>query len=130
MEVDLCTVADYAQAGEGGKLNIIGVFDRINAKSFPVRHKSMVLILRLRLTSHDSEETHDLQIYCEAPTGEKLFQLKGEAKVGTIDPGQWKVQNHIVNVENLTFQESGDYTFRVLIDGEHKIEKPISVRLA
>jgi hypothetical protein len=46
MEVDLALLADAATIDASGKLNILGIFDRLTTSSFPTRHPRLSLVLR------------------------------------------------------------------------------------
>ena len=48
MKVELYVLCDAATADAGGKLNILGVFDRLNAREAPVTHPLCALAVRLR----------------------------------------------------------------------------------
>ena len=47
MKLLLLMAADYANITGDGKLNVIGIFNDINAFNFPARHPSMHLVARL-----------------------------------------------------------------------------------
>lgn len=55
MNVSLALVADYANISREGKLNILGIFDRIAAQSVPAVHSQMQLIMRLEADRAESE---------------------------------------------------------------------------
>ena len=46
MDIDLALLADAATIDGSGKLNILGVFDRISASAFPAQHGRMAMVLR------------------------------------------------------------------------------------
>ena len=48
MKVEIFTLCDAATADAGGKLNILGSFDRIHAASVPVTHPLCALAIKLR----------------------------------------------------------------------------------
>ena len=47
MKLTLLLAANYANITREGKLNAMGIFDDIFAKSFPARHPSMHLVVKL-----------------------------------------------------------------------------------
>lgn len=127
MKVDLCTLADAANATEGGKLNLLGVFDRLQVRSFPAVHKQMALVLRLRVEYADAREEHAIRLALENPDGRKLVNLEGSTRVGEVEPGAFSHTNQIFNLRDLRFQEEGVYRFRVWLDGELAAEHPLAV---
>ena len=48
MKVEIFTLCDAATADSGGKLNILGSFDRLNANTTPVTHPLCALAIKLR----------------------------------------------------------------------------------
>lgn len=128
MEVAFCALADHANETREGKLNVIGVFDRISAKDFPAQHHAMAIVLRFRTRYQDSEESHRIRVTMEGPDGDKLVNINGEISVGTMQPGQIGHQNAIFNIANAKFERSGTYVVRVFIDGEQETEAPLTVR--
>jgi len=81
MEVDLALLADAATIDGSGKLNILGIFDRIGTGSFPARHPRMVLILRFSATLNETGR-HDIGISLKAPDGAELVRVDGEMQLG------------------------------------------------
>ena len=127
MQVTLCLLADFASTAEGGKLNLLGVFDRILTSKFPAAHPSMCLVVRLLHDYEDSESSHTFQIKLEGPDGAALVEIGGKAEVGTIEPGQFVTSNRIIQLQGVTFPRSGTYYVRVSIDGEHVHSVPLAL---
>src|SRR5438046_9402802 len=48
MRVEIFTLCDAATVDAGGKLNILGSFDRLNAREAPVAHPQCSLAMKLR----------------------------------------------------------------------------------
>ena len=48
MRVPLAVLADYANVTTDGKLNIMGIFNRIFASALPVVHPQMRLVMRFQ----------------------------------------------------------------------------------
>ena len=48
MEVEIFTLCDAATVDAAGKLNILGSFDRLNARETPVTHPQCALAIKLR----------------------------------------------------------------------------------
>jgi len=47
MKLTLFLAADYANITREGKLNVMGIFNDIYARTFPARHSSMHLVAKL-----------------------------------------------------------------------------------
>ena len=52
MEIEIFTLCDFAQ-DNGGKLIIVGTFDSMQAKAFPVRHPACAIACRLRFSKKE-----------------------------------------------------------------------------
>ncbi len=128
MEIDLAVLADAATIDASGKLNILGIFDRIGAHSFPVRHPHLSLVLRICAGLNETGR-HDVGIRLRAPGGEDLLELNGEMHVGpgpAHSAGMVRIP-HVLNLDGIVFPGPGAYTFEVAVDGEHHVSLPLTV---
>lgn len=120
MDIDLALLADAATIDAGGKLNILGVFDRINATSFPARHGRLAMVLRFSAGLDEAGE-HEMEIVLRDPDGEELMRLDGNIHFG---PGPMQAGGeirvpHVLNLDGLVFSEPGRHTFDLRVDGRH-----------
>lgn len=131
MEIDLALLADAATIDAGGKLNILGVFDRIRAAEFPARHGRVSLVLRFTAGLDEAGE-HQLEIRLRDPDGEEVVRLDGTMNFG---PGaryggeELRVP-HVLNLDGLVFKTEGRYFFDLSVDGEHHRSLPLTVQAA
>lgn len=128
MEIDLALLADAATVDASGKLNILGVFDRISASRFPAQHPHVSLVLRLGASMNEAG-SHTVEIALKDPEGNQVVHLNGEVKVGpgpAASGGRVRVPQ-VVNMERLVFPRPGRYSFDVAVDGEHQVSVPLFV---
>lgn len=130
MMVDMCVLADAANTTHEGKLNVLGIFDRLGVGSLPAVHKQMAVVLRLRVEFADGRDAHTVRLAMEDPDGKKLVDLEGETRVGEVEPGSFTHTNQVFNVRDLRFEKEGTYRVRVWLDGEQAAEQPLSVAVA
>ncbi len=126
MEIDLALLADAATVDAAGKLNILGIFDRISASGFPAQHPHISLVLRFGASLNEAGD-HTVEIVLKAPDGAEVVRLNGDIKVGmgpTATGGRVRVPQ-VVNMERLVFQTPGGYSFDVAVDGEHQVSVPL-----
>lgn len=128
MDVDLALLCDAATVDGSGKLNILGVFDRLSVSDFPARHGRMALVLRFQGTLADAGE-HDLVIALRDPEGGELLRADGKIRVG---PGRAGAQEgvkvpQVLNFDGLVFEQEGRYSFDVTVDGTHQVAVPLQV---
>ena len=128
MDVDLALLADAATVDGSGKLNILGVFDRLGTSSFPARHPRMALVLRFAAGLNEAG-VHDVGIVLRDPDGEEVVRLTGEMQ---LDPGPGAMTEgirvpHVLYMDGLIFARPGRYAFDVEVDGIHQAAIPLSV---
>jgi hypothetical protein len=126
MQVNLAVLADYANVTGDGKLNILGIFDRINLMQVPAVHPQMHLVLRLEAHPAEQDRAHAVEIRLQDPYGAVIFEVKGEI-VPHGEPGTAVSTNQILTLNNLQLEKIGDYVFVVLINGDVKTEIPLAV---
>lgn len=128
MEIDLALLADAATVDGSGKLNILGVFDRLTAPVFPAQHGRISLVLRFQATVQDAGR-HQIQISFADPSGKEVVGLNGEIQIGagkqTAEGGVRVPQ--VLNLDGIVFPTAGRYSFDVKIDGEHHVSIPLTV---
>ncbi|HUK55805.1 MAG TPA: hypothetical protein VLY20_04025 [Nitrospiria bacterium] len=127
MKVSFAVLADCANISREGKLNILGIFDSIQAQQFPVTHPQMQLVMRFEADRAEAGKTKKVEVQLIDEDGEKLFQLGGEFTLGTIRPGGMIGSNHILTINMMKFERAGDYEFKILINEEFKAEVPLKL---
>jgi hypothetical protein len=111
-----------------GKLNILGVFDRISASDFPAKHGRISLVLRFAAGIQEAGG-HEVEIRLLDPDGQEVVQLSGSMRLGPgprHDGGRIKVP-HVLHLDGLVFKVPGHYTFDVRVDGEVMTSLPLSL---
>ena len=127
MEIDLALLADAATIDASGKLNILGIFDRIGVTQFPAQHGRVTLVLRF--TAGTSEiGSHEVHIRMSDPSGAEVLSLNGEIQLAGGPSAHDGIRApHILNLDGLVFTGPGMYNFDVKVDGEHHVSLPLSV---
>jgi hypothetical protein len=127
MKVDLFLAADYANITGDGKLNVMGIFRIINATSFPARHSSMHLVIKMVPELGEFGVTRNLFVKLHAPDGNELMEMSGKIEVPVSKGGLAPEVNVILELKDLRFPEPGPYQFVVLVDKDYKGDLPIMV---
>jgi hypothetical protein len=128
MEIDLAFLADAATVDVAGKLNILGIFDRISVSELPASHPHMALVLRLAASLGEAG-VHKVQIVLRDPEGGRVMGMNGEVRVPPGPPlagGEVKIPQ-VLNIGGLVFPREGRYAFDVSLDGEHHVSIPLVV---
>ena len=126
MQVKLAVLADYANVTSDGKLNILGIFDRINLVQVPAVHPQMHLILRLEAHPAERDRSHMIEIRLHDPEGSTIFEVKGDI-VPHGDGAQPISTNQILTLNNLQLEKIGAYNFVIFINNDLKSELPLHV---
>jgi hypothetical protein len=128
MEIDLALLADAATIDDSGKLNILGIFDRVSAAAFPAQHGRMALVLRFAAGLPEAGP-HEVGIRLTDPDSVEVIRLDGEMQLapGPRSAGGGVKVPHVLNLDGIVFTRSGHYTFDVSVDGKHHVAIPLSV---
>ncbi len=130
MDVPLALIADAANISEEGKLNVLGVFNRITARELPATHPQLTLVLKFVADAVEAGQTKRLQIFLSDPDGQRLLTLEAEIEVPEPkDSGKPVELVMPQTIVGLTFERSGPHAFDVLVNGEPKARVPADVVL-
>lgn len=124
MQIKLSAICEYVSIDNTGKLNLLGIFDAINATSFPVTVSKMYLVLVVHGENNEIGE-HDV-----------ILKLTGANGKNLIDPGLFKFNlnqginpssNVIIDFNNLQIPSAGDYLFEIAVDENLELTIPLKV---
>lgn len=124
MEIEIFTLADFAQDNHS-KLTIVGTFDSIQAKQFPVVHPACTIACRLRFAAKEVG-AHDFKLRLIDAEGKEIIQpIQGNINIGAPPNGQFSSINIVVNFNQLKFETAGRYSFELYIDGDWRSGLPL-----
>lgn len=127
MNVKLALLADYANVSREGKLNILGIFDVLKARSFPVAHPTMQLVITFEASRVEVDNPRDVRIKLTDADGGQILELSGPVTFKGGVAGEMLKVNHIITFNNIIFPKEGTYTFHIFIDKDHKANVPLKV---
>jgi hypothetical protein len=126
MEIEIFTLCDFAQ-DNGGKLIIVGTFDSMQAKSFPVRHPACSIACRLRFSKKEYGP-HTVTIrFIDSQNNELVQPLEAEIMVEEPVRTEHSTINLVINYNNVEFTAAGRYSFELSMDGEWKSGLPLQL---
>lgn len=120
MKLLLILAADCANVTDNGKLNVMGIFNQIYAPSFPIRHSSMHLVVKLGAELGEYGETRTLSVQLREPDGKLLFNLSRPVNIPKGDSGIKPEVNAIYELKDIVFPKPGPYQIVVLVDKDYK----------
>lgn len=127
MEVLVILAADYANLERSGKINVMGIFNDINAASFPMRHPLIHLIVKLGAELGELSQARTVTVKLLDEDGNELLSIPQHIEVPKASGGRRPEMNFILELRDIVFQKPGRYDFAVLIDNDHKKDLPIYI---
>lgn len=126
MEIEIFTLCDFAQ-DNGGKLIIVGTFDSMQAKTFPVRHPACSIACRLRFSKKE-HGPHTVGVrFTDHQNNELVQPLEAEIMVEEPTLSDHSTINLVINYNNIEFKNAGGYSFELSMDGEWKTGLPLQL---
>ena len=126
MEIEIFTLCDFAQ-DNGGKLIIVGTFDSMQAKAFPVRHPACSIACRLRFSKKE-HGPHTISVrFIDGQNNELVQPLEAEIMVEEPKSSEHSTINLVINYNNIEFKNAGRYSFELSMDGEWKSGLPLQL---
>ncbi len=121
MELVTLLTADYANITREGKFNVMGVFDRINASSYPATHAEMVLVMKLVASPAEYNTQRKLNVkLINADASVTVMDWSKDLSIGDSPTGEPVEINQFLTVRGLVFPAPGDYAFYVKVDNDEK----------
>ena len=128
MKVEIFTLCDAATADAGGKLNILGSFDRIHAASVPVTHPLCALAIKLRFERLEEGQKRVRISFMDADGQAVMPTLDANTQV-MFPPGEHTVTACLVlQIQQLKLPNYGEYSIDLGIDGRQEASIPLFVR--
>lgn len=122
MKLLLFLAADYANVTGDGKLNVMGVFNDINATNFPARHASMYLVAKLGAELGEYGQNRNFSVVLLDQDGNQIMDVQGQLEIPKSQLGRKPDVNIILDLKDVIFPKPGPYTFVIMIDKDHKGE--------
>lgn len=120
MKILMMATADYAAVEpKTGKLNVIGVFRRINAPSFPSVHPRLYVVIQIEGELADSRNPHNASMTIADEDGRTIVAIETPFELPKAPPGIPPQQTLVLELNGFVFHHAGDYVFATSVnDGE------------
>lgn len=117
MKVELLTLADYAVVVPGGKLTIVGTFDRLAVPQLPFQQPSFYLVGKFRFDAAEAGERRVKFVFTD-PDGKEIGALpEVKVPVAIRDEEYTAAMQVVLRINGLPLTQTGDHSVNVLIDG-------------
>ena len=127
MEVTLAVLADGANLSREGKLNLLGIFDTICARTFPTTHPQMQLVLRFEAGPEEAGGTRAIEVQFLAADDRVLFRIPGALTVQARAFGDRVRMDQILTLNNVQLEQPGRYRFQIVVEGVPRAVVPLQV---
>lgn len=127
MKIPMAFLADEANVSQEGKLNVLGIFDRIAGAMFPVIHPRMVFAFRVHAEYPDSGRSFPVRVRLMDEDGGVLFEANGDMVAPDVAPGEFATANQVFTLVGVGFPQPGSYKFVVNVGGLDPYETPFAV---
>jgi hypothetical protein len=126
MDIEIFALCDAA-ADYGGKLSLLGTFDQIMVKQFPVAHPHCSIALRVRFDRIE-EGDHRVRISIVDEDG-KAVSPNVDGSIGVRFPPHFLSvsANMVLGINGIKFEKPGRYSIDLAIDARHEKSLPLNV---
>lgn len=128
MEVKIFLTADYANIDRSGKINILGVFTQIHARTLPLMLPQMHVIVQLAFDWSESKQHRVMFIRLFDPDGHELATIPNEFDVPDAKYGQTVQVNALAGIQNFTFTKIGGYEFKLFMGDNYVTSVGVDVK--
>jgi hypothetical protein len=127
-DIEYAFLADAAEARPGEKFAVIGGgVTRLGGAQFPLNHPHLSLVCGLTVTAPEFGVEHELQFVMLTPTGQQLSNATAKVMANGPTDGRDTVLTFSIDMWNLAFPQSGDYSIRILVNGSERKRLPLIV---
>lgn len=130
MKVEFLTLCDYAVAVPGGKLTIVGTFDRLAVPVLPHQQPSFYLVAKVRFDITEAGEKR-LQFTFTDPDGKQIGALpEMKVPVKLREEDYTAAMQVVFRIAGLPLAQAGDHSVNLLIDGKPETSVSLAIQLA
>lgn len=113
-KLTLALLCEYAFILQNGTLGIIGIFTGIQAKKTPAVRPTTALVIEFQ---PEEKKKYNVKITCKSPSGKDVIEKQTSILNGDSPKRRAGL---IVNLNNLTLEEEGEYRIDIFVD-ENKV---------
>jgi len=110
IELKFVHISESAFFSQEGKLNVIGVFDKIFSDSFPALQPTFSISMGIV----GAKGIHKISIEIVSPQNKSIAIINGNIEIKQDGGGA----NFVANLVGLPFPDEGKYTIKITIDND------------
>jgi hypothetical protein len=127
MKVEIFTLCDAATVDAGGKLNILGSFDRLNAKQVPVTHPQCSLAIKLRFERVEEGQKRLRIAFVDSDGVAVMPTIDAATGVRFLGNDSTSTVSLALNIQQLKLPRFGEYSIDLAVDDRHEASIPLFV---
>jgi hypothetical protein len=127
MRVEIFTLCDAATTDAAGKLNILGSFDRLNAREAPVTHPQCALALKLRFERLEEGQKRIRIAFVDSDGASVMPTLDTTTQVQFRPDDSSATASLVLVIQQLKLPRFGEYSIDLAIDDRHEASIPLLV---
>jgi hypothetical protein len=130
VKVEVLTLCDYAVAVPGGKLTIVGTFDRLAVPKLPHQQPSFYLVAKVRFDITEAGEKR-LQFTFTDPDGKQIAALpEMKVPVKLREEDYTAAMQVVLRINGLPLAQTGDHSVNLVIDGQREASVSLTIQVA
>ena len=127
IQAQYALISEIYRTGVSGKIDFLGLFDRVFASAVPAQHKQLVFSVLLFTDSEADLGKKAIRMTFMTPSQKTLFEQRGEV-VFKPEGGSWLASARLVfDISGLSFPEFGKYWFTLQVAGRELTRHPLQV---
>jgi hypothetical protein len=127
MRVEIFTLCDAATVDAAGKLNILGSFDRLNAREVPAVHPQCALAIKLRFEPVEEGQKRIRIAFIDADGADVMPTLDATAEVRFRPEDPTVTVPLALSIQQLRLPRFGEYSIDLAVDDRHEKSIPLFV---
>ena len=127
MQVEIFTLCDAATVDAGGKLNILGSFDRLSAREAPVTHPQCSLAMKLRFERVEEGRKRIRIAFIDSDGAAIMRPLEATADVQFRGEDATATVSLALNIHQLRLPSFGEYSIDLAVDDRQEASSPLYV---
>jgi hypothetical protein len=127
MRVEIFTLCDAATTDAAGKLNILGSFDRLNAREAPVTHPQCALALKLRFERLEEGQKRIRIAFVDSDGASVMPTLDTTTQVQFRPDDSSATASLVLVIQQLKLPRFGEYSIDLAVDDRHEASIPLLV---
>jgi len=128
MKVELFTLCDAATVDAGGKLNILGSFDRINALQAPIVHPLCAMAVKCRFEKVE-EGPKRIRISVIDSDGRLIMPtLEAQIQIHIPPDSLTATAQLVLVIPQIKLPNFGEYSIDLAVDGRQEASIPLYVK--